>query len=98
MKFKTKSVLISRKKREKGQPECDLCRSFFINLFDINDPHKTSEVPKKMIEFDDIHRIIIKDLYINYLSAGKDIVINNLDNIEVKKKGNHLFLKGKQIK
>lgn len=94
MKFKTKSVIIARKGQSKTCK--DFNRPCFISLFDINNPHKTSKEPKKIINFDNKHKIEIKDLYINYLLAGNDLVINNLEHINIKEDGEHLVITGKQ--
>lgn len=96
MKIKTKSVLIGKKKKDKDYDGIE--RPCFISLFDINDPHLSKEVPKKRYDFEDgIHKIIIKGLKIDYLLAGNDIVINNLDEIEFNEdKEGHLIVTGKQ--
>jgi hypothetical protein len=95
MKYQAKSAIIGRMKREDKDDELYPC---FVSLFDINDPHKTGEVPKEQIKFEQLHKIIIDDLDINYLLAGNDIVINNLEVIDVSYKPPHLFIKGKQVK
>ncbi len=96
MKIQTKSVLIGKKKKSESYDGID--RPCFISLFDINDPHLSKEVPKKRYDFDEgIHKIIIKGLKVDYLLAGHDIVINNLDNVEfVDDKKGHLVITGKQ--
>ena len=73
-------------------------RPVFISLFDINDPHKTNRVPRKRFDFDKgIHKIILKDLEVDYLLAGHDILINNLEEIDFKDdKLGHLIITGKQ--
>ncbi len=93
MKYKTKSALIGRK----GKRDEEGNSPVFVNLFDINDPHKTAEVPKEMIDFDKIHKIVIDSLKISYLIEGSDILINNLEEIDVEEKEpEHLFISGKQ--
>ena len=93
MKYKTKSALIGRK----GKRDEEGNSPVFVNLFDINDPHKTAEVPKEMIDFDKIHKIVIDSLKISYLIEGSDILINDLTEIEVdEKEPEHLFISGKQ--
>jgi hypothetical protein len=72
----------------------------FVHLFDINDPHKTDKVPDKFLNFENIHKIILKNLDISYLLAGQDILINNLDYIEIERDKydpeHHLVVSGKQ--
>lgn len=97
MKYKTKSIIIGRKKGVRVlSGEELLC---FISLFmDINNPHKSTRVPDKIIEFEGIDRVAIKGLDSNYLLPGNDIVINDLEEIEVKESGDNLILNGKQTK
>lgn len=95
-KLKTKSVIIGRRKRiKKPQKDSDL-RDCFVDLFDINNPHKTCKAPKKIFEFNKKQKIVISgSKEINFLLLGHDIVINNLKEVEIKEEGPHLHVKGK---
>ena len=92
--YETKSVIIGRKKGEKGA-DTQPC---FIALFDVNNPHKKNIVPKEIVDFPEVHKMTIKGLDINYLLPGNDLVINDLISIEVRKDGPHIYLNGKQEK
>ena len=81
MKFDVKSILIARKKRV--DPEDYNNRPCMISLFDKNNPHLNVEGPKKVLEFDPKHKVVIKGLNIEYLLPGNDLLINNLTSIEV---------------
>ncbi len=94
MKYKTKSIIIGRKKGEEGSDT----KPCFIALFDVNDPHKKNVVPKEIIEYDKVHKIMLKDFDVNYLLPGNDLVINDLVFIQVEKEGPHITIKGKQTK
>lgn len=96
MKIKTKSAIIGRFKKSKSYDGMN--RPAFISVFNINDPHKTSEAPVKRYDFETgIHKIIIKNLEIDYLLAGNDILINNLTELEFNKDSEgHLLITGKQ--
>lgn len=95
MKEKTKSALVGRK----GKRDNDGNSPVFVALFDINNPHKTAEVPRKNIDFEKIHKIIISDLKIQYLIEGSDFLINDLTEIKVEEKQpGHLYITGKQKK
>ena len=96
MKYKAKSVIIGKSKKNSDYDGMD--RPIFISLFDINDPHKTSKVPKKRFDFKNgVHKIILRDLEVYYLLAGHDILINNLEEIDFKEdKEGHLIVTGKQ--
>jgi hypothetical protein len=97
MKIKCRSALIGRegKRDEQGRAP------FFVELFDVNDPHLKAEVPKKRLDFNKIDNVIIRGLDMEYLVGGSDMLINDLVEIEVGlEKGNkeHLLIKGKQKK
>jgi len=94
MKYETKSIIVGRKKGEKGSDT----KPCFIALFDVNDPHKENVVPKEIIEYDDVHKIMLKNLDVNYLLPGNDLVINDLEYIDVKKEGPHIIIRGEQLK
>ncbi|HIH15343.1 MAG TPA: hypothetical protein HA360_00085 [Nanoarchaeota archaeon] len=93
MKYKTKSVLIARKK-ESGDDFSR--RPCFISLFDENNPHLNTQGPKEVVEFEKIHKVVIKGLNIDYLLPGNDIVINNLTEIEIEVNNDHVYVTGKQ--
>ncbi|MFH1332104.1 MAG: hypothetical protein ABIH63_02350 [archaeon] len=91
MKYEVKSIIIGRKKG--GTEDFKPC---FFAFFDVNNPHQRNIVPKKIVEFDKIHKVIIEGLNINYLLPGNDLVINNLEEVEIKQEGEHIHVKGKQ--
>lgn len=93
MRYDTKSIIIGRMKRENKDDEVYPC---FVSLFDINDPHKTAEVPKKKLEFGGMHKVVIKGVDLNYLLAGNDLVINDLEYVEIEEDTPHLYIKGQQ--
>ncbi len=97
MRYKTKSALVGRsgKRDEFGNGPA------YIHLFDINDPHKSKEVPKEFVDYKKIHKIVLKGLDISFLLAGSDILINDLEYLEVeeeKGKPGNLVITGKQKK
>lgn len=96
MQHKTKSVIIGRMKRPSKEVDYHPC---FVSLFLVNDPHKSGKVPDKIIEFNDIDRIEINGMDINYLLGGNDLVVNDLEYIELETDTNHrLHVWGKQTK
>ena len=62
----------------------------------MNDPHKSGQVPKKMLDFPKIHKVSIKGLDVNYLLPGNDIIVNDLESIEVEVDEPHIVITGKQ--
>jgi len=93
MKYKTKSIIIGRMKRPSKEDEDYPC---FINLFNMNDPHKSGKVPEKMLDFPTVHKIMIKGLDVNYLLPGNDLVINDLEFVEIEVSEPHITITGKQ--
>lgn len=93
MIYKTKSIILGRKKG--GTEDFKPC---FVAMFDINNPHQRNIVPKKILEFNKIHKITIEGVDVNYLLPGNDLVINNLQNIDLKQDGEHIHIKGKQAR
>ncbi|MEA3378814.1 MAG: hypothetical protein U9Q69_04195 [Nanoarchaeota archaeon] len=92
-KFKTKSVLIGRKKSISEKPDVRPC---FVNLFKNNDPHKSGEAPFEVLEFDEVHKVIVQGLNLSYLLPGNDILVNDLDFLKIDVKGPHVLISGKQ--
>ena len=92
MKYPAKSIIIGRKK---GEEWSDM-QPCFIALFNVNDPHKKNVVPTEIVDYDKVHKVVLKGLDVNYLLPGNDLVINDLSYIDLKKEGPHIFIKGKQ--
>ena len=89
--YKTKSAIIGRKK--------DAGRLFaFIALFDINEPHKSPEAPKEILEFPGCRNVRIYNCNIKYMIAGNDIIINDLEKVEVEERESRVLVKGYQTK
>jgi hypothetical protein len=94
MRYKTKSIIIGRKKRERETDDDYPC---FISLFSVNNPHVSGKVPDKILEFRHTDRVEITGLDILYLPGGNDLVINNLSEVEVMHEiGGHIYISGKQ--
>lgn len=97
MKYKTKSVIIGRKKRTKEEKKKEDCknpsRPCFIALFDMNYPHRQSEPPKQILEFNKNHKVIIKKAgEVHYLLEGNDLVVNDLKEIDVNEDNGHVIV------
>lgn len=94
MKYKAKSILIGRKKSTDKDYSLRPC---FISLFDENNPHLSTEGPKRVLEFEDVHKVIIHGLKVNYLLPGNDLVVNDLEEFEAVQEGLHVVVSGKHI-
>ncbi len=92
MKYKAKSALIGRKKSDDINFNVRPC---FVSLFEENNPHLNIEGPSKILEFEKVHKVVIKNLNISYLLPGNDLVINDLKEIEVEQQGEHIHISGK---
>jgi hypothetical protein len=85
--YKTKSVVIGRKKAGEDKYNC------IINLFESNNPHLNNEIPKDCLEYENINHIIFTETKIlEYFLLGNDIVINNLSSIKIEQKDNKLTI------
>ncbi len=93
MKYDAKSLIIGRKKRKSEEDEFSPC---FIALFDINKPHKSGQVPKKILDFDSIETVAITGLDSEFELTGSDIVIDNLTELDITESKNMISIKGKQ--
>ena len=87
--FKTKSVVIARKKIKGEEYQC------LVNLFDLNDPHLTPKAPKYCLDFD-CDTVLVKGLDFKYMPLGNDIIINDLKNISIRQDKNTLIITGTQ--
>jgi hypothetical protein len=93
IKVATKSALIGRLPRR----DDDTYKSAVIRLFNVNNPHKTTEFPTKTFEFSDIEKVRLMRMNISYYLEGNDIVVNDLEELFITKEGNKLIVKGYQI-
>lgn len=93
MKYNAKSVVISRKPNHDKEETW----SAFIGLFKENNPHLKAKIPFKIIEVKNIEKVRIKELRnISFYLQGNDVVINNLEEIDIKQKDDIITLTGKQ--
>lgn len=84
MEYKTKSVLVARLPRKDDNE----FKTASIKLFNVNDPHLTQVMPIEDIEYENVEKIKIKNLELNYFLEGNDLIINNLEKINIEKKEN----------
>lgn len=100
MKYKAKSIIVSRLKRE---PDSEYAsRPCRITLYSRNDPHLRDEEPENVLEFNKVQKVVLKNLEVNYLLAGNDLVVNDLEEISVSKENGDIvigpiFKKGLEI-
>jgi len=84
MKYKTKSVLIARKK------EKDDTYTALVRLFNKNDPHLKDDMPVQFLDYKNILRVNIKNSDVKYALLGNDIILNDLTEIIITKAGETL--------
>jgi hypothetical protein len=92
IKVATKSALIGRLPRK----EEDTFKTAVVRLFNVNNPHKTTEFPFKTYEFENTEKVRIRRLNISYYLEGNDVVINDLDEIFISHENNKLIIRGYQ--
>ncbi|MDO8642076.1 MAG: hypothetical protein Q7R76_00595 [Candidatus Woesearchaeota archaeon] len=91
--YHIKSLMVGRKPRI----GTNKYKTAIVNLFTKNNPHKTGEVPKEMLEYPNIEKVRINDLInISYYLEGNDIVINDLDEVHIVLDKAILTITGKQ--
>jgi len=93
VKEKAKCVIIGRKPRFGNEH-----KTLFVRFFDTNDAHLKGIIPKKEYTFENIEKGLIKGLDIDYFTEGNDLVINNVDYVEIERKGSIVTVKGKHKK
>ncbi|MBW3015621.1 hypothetical protein KY330_04320 [Candidatus Woesearchaeota archaeon] len=92
MEYETKSIIVDRKK-DKEHPDKELPYNVEVKLFGMNNPHLTDEVPTESLEFENIHRVIMKGFEVNFLPRGADLIMNDLTKIKVESDGKgHLYI------
>ncbi|MEK6969097.1 MAG: hypothetical protein AABW48_01585 [Nanoarchaeota archaeon] len=93
MKYKAKSVVVSRKPNHDDEETW----SAFIGLFNENNPHLKAKIPFKIIEIPLVEKVRVKELRnISFYLQGNDLVINNLKEINIDTKDKIVTLTGKQ--
>lgn len=85
MEHSAQSAIVARKKIEKDVYHC------MINLFDVNNPHLSSEAPKECLEFNG-SEILIKGIDVMFLTQGNDLVLNDLETFTIDENDKHTVL------
>jgi hypothetical protein len=93
IKIATKSALIGRLPRN----DKDTYKTAVVRLFNVNNPHKTTEFPFKTYEFENTEKIRIRRLNASYYLEGNDLVINDLEEIFITHEDNKLIIRGYQL-
>ncbi len=89
MKYKAKSVMVGRVKDKENE---DYPYFIQIKLFNVNDAHKTTEVPTKILEYHNAMSVVMTGIPVKYLPRGSDLILNDVEEVEVeevKKEGDH---------
>ena len=93
IKVQAKSMLLSRLPGSKG----DDFKTAVIRLFEENNPHKKAIFPTKVYKFSNIEKVRMMRLNVSYYLEGSDIVVNDLEEVNIRHEGNKLFLKAYQF-
>lgn len=92
MQEKAKSIIIGRKKVEDDNYD------IVLTMFDINNPHLSTEMPKKSLEFSCKFAKFSKPVSFKFMARGNDIVVNNVSSVDIKEDGDVLRLDVEQEK
>ena len=91
--YRAKSVMIGRKPRIGNNKH----KTAAVNLFTKNNPHRTGDVPKEMLEYPNIEKVRINKLVnVSYYLEGNDLVINDLNEVVISLDKHILTITGKQ--
>ena len=89
--YKAKSAILSRKPYKKKEG----IWSVLIALFDENNAHLKGKDPVKVLEYKAVSEVLMKEMEgVSFFPAGNDVVINDLSEVGVGKKGNIVTLNG----
>ena len=78
IKEEARSMIVGRKKVS------DDAYNPMITLFDIENPHLTTDMPKKVLEFQCTKVKFASPITFDFLTMGNDIVVNGLSSITIK--------------
>jgi len=90
---KTKSVLISRNKRDN---ESDMYKTLNLRFFSVNNPHKQEIFPDQVITFTNCEKCRLIGLNVSFYLEGNDIVVNDLQEITIEPESGKVYISGKQ--
>ncbi|HLC66391.1 MAG TPA: hypothetical protein VJK52_02005 [Candidatus Nanoarchaeia archaeon] len=92
---KCKSVMIGRKPADNDSDEY---KCALISFFDVNNPHKIGALPLKVLDFQNVEKVRIRQLSVSYYLEGNDLVINDLHEatLEVDEQKHKIVIRGKQ--
>jgi hypothetical protein len=97
IKVRTVSALVTIKEADKYRKGKDEHPTVQIKLFNINNPHKTTEFPHTVYEYHNIEKVRIRRLNVSYYLAGEDVVINDLEELYIIHEGTKILLKAYQF-
>lgn len=83
---------MKRKSKDEATYPC------FISLFQIHEPHQSGQAPEKIIDYEHIKTVFIKNLDVNYQLAGNDLILDNLEELSIEEDGEVIIIKGRQKK
>lgn len=96
MKYNVKSIIVSRTKKDNWDPDREE-KPILVALYDVPMPHKSGKEATKILEYE-VHKVVFEDLTVQFLTSGKDLLVDNLKSIEILSVNHHLVIKGEQIR
>lgn len=91
-KEEVKCVMIGRLPRREGDP----FKTAVFRLFEENNGHLKGGFPVATLEYPNIEKVRVRRLNTTYYLEGNDIIVNDLTELRIIRKGNILFVRGYQ--
>ncbi|MBU0461002.1 MAG: hypothetical protein KJ574_00290 [Nanoarchaeota archaeon] len=89
---KVRCIMIGRLPRREG----DQFKTAVFRFFDKNNGHKTGEFPIDTLEYPNIEKVRIRRMNVSYYLEGNDIIVNDLEEVRLIKKGSLIMVRGYQ--
>lgn len=93
MKYKAKSIFVCRAKNYNKADDLDMYPYYIqVKFFNINDPHKSTEMPVQILEFKALSAYFKGFKEAKFLPWGNDLLFNDTKEVEVEFKNNRLYI------
>jgi len=92
VKKTVRCIMIGRLPREDGAQ----FKTTVFRFYDKNNGHLTNDFPIATIEYPDIEKVRIRRMNVAYYLEGNDLIVNDLEEVRIIKKGNMVLVRGYQ--
>ncbi len=91
VKYDFKSIIVGRMKRPNPDDTTYPC---FVSMFNLHEPHRSGQAPLEILNFENIRKVRIEGMKVNYMLAGNDLVVDYIDELDIEQKGDVILIKG----